>query len=71
MSRRPHPKTGFGTSEPEKDPQSTSLVSGTAERSRRSSVASTSPRSLGTADQISAIAPATCGAAADVPENRK
>src|SRR4029077_9199688 len=68
-SRRPHPKTACGTSPPAYAPQVWSTVRATAPRSSAASVRSTSPASSGSADHNRATAPATCGAAADVPES--
>src|SRR5438552_11779027 len=67
-SRRPHPKTGFGTLAPENPPQSCVEVSGTAVRSSTFVVAATWPINCGAADQRRATAPVTCGAEPDVPE---
>ena len=67
-SKRPNPKTGLGTIEPEKPPQSCVEVSGTAVRFNRSIVVETCPINCGAADQRRAIAPVTCGAEKEVPE---
>src|SRR6266540_3591174 len=66
--KRPNPKTGLGTIEPEKPPQSCVEVSGTAVRFNRSIVVETCPMSCGAADQRRATAPLTCGADPEVPE---
>ena len=71
MSRRPQPKTGFGTAVPGIPPHCWSDVRGTAVARRSSSVSGTWPASHGAADQRSATAPETCGVAIDVPENRE
>jgi len=64
---RPQPKNGFGTSSPEYPPQNDVRRSGTAPISSSCSVRSTSPSRSGAADHRSAIAPATWGAAPEVP----
>src|SRR5512132_2085367 len=69
MSMRPQPNTALGTAEPGKDPQSCNDVSGVAVCRRMSTDSPGCARKSGTADQSSATAPATCGLAAEVPEN--
>ncbi len=62
-SRRPSPHTPLSAAVP---PQARSAVS-TAVRSRRSRVRAMSETRAGLADHMRATAPATCGAAIDVP----
>src|SRR5205823_5216633 len=66
-SMRPNPNTLFGTCVAVSPAQPCALVNGTAVRSSTDSVSSTLPRNSGYADHNKATAPATCGAAIEVP----